>query len=315
VRGILAAMVRPHPTKVRRVQRGLVAWFQRHQRDLPWRGIRDPYAILVSEIMLQQTQVDRVIPKYWAWLERFPDVRRLARATPRDVLLAWEGMGYNRRALYLHRAARIVTEQHGGMVPSDSETLRTLPGVGPYTAAAVATFSTGVPHALADTNVERVIGRIFLGMSGLRARVLPMMEATMPRRSVLGVPASHWGHVLMDFGALVCKAKPRCDVCPVRKICKAYPDVLEVRNTKYGIRSSRVLSSRRPLPDRIYRGRILQLLREHDPKSVPMRTIGPSVYPGFARRDERWLRDLIRRLGKEQLVEIQGREATVRLPS
>ena len=168
----------------------LLAWFAEHGRDLPWRRTRDPYAILVSEVMLQQTQVERVIPRYLEWLERWPTVEALAAASPADVIRAWQGLGYNRRGLNLHRAARRVAE-HGW--PRD---LRELPGVGPYTAAAVARFAFGAQVLPVDTNVRRVQERTGFRFSAAAAQAL------------------------MDLGATVCLARvPRCDRCPLATEC------------------------------------------------------------------------------------------------
>jgi A/G-specific adenine glycosylase len=174
------------------VEAALLAWFEAHGRDLPWRRTRDPYAILVSEVMLQQTQVDRVVPRYLDWLERWPTVHALASATPADVIRAWQGLGYNRRGLNLHRAAQHVA--HDGW-PED---LTDLPGVGPYTAAAVANFALGHDVLPLDTNVRRV------------------QERTGNEFS----PAA--GQALMDLGATVCVARiPRCAVCPLAGACPA----------------------------------------------------------------------------------------------
>ena len=168
----------------------LLAWFAEHGRELPWRRTRDPYAILVSEVMLQQTQVERVIPRYLEWLERWPTVEALAAASPADVIRAWQGLGYNRRGLNLHRAARRVAE-HGW--PRD---LRELPGVGPYTAAAVARFAFGAQVLPVDTNVRRVQERTGFRFSAAAAQAL------------------------MDLGATVCLARvPRCDRCPLATEC------------------------------------------------------------------------------------------------
>ncbi len=172
------------------MEAALLAWYGRHGRDLPWRRTRDPYAILVSEVMLQQTQVERVIPYYQRWLERWPTVEALAGASPAVVIRAWQGLGYNRRAVNLHRAARSVAE-HGW--PED---LTELPGVGRYTADAVARFALGRPVLPKDTNVRRVLQR-----SGLQ----------------LGPEAAQ---ALMDLGATVCLARvPRCGVCPLAAAC------------------------------------------------------------------------------------------------
>jgi A/G-specific adenine glycosylase len=172
------------------VEAALLAWFAAHGRDLPWRRTRDPYAILVSEVMLQQTQVERVVPRYLEWLERWPTVETLAAASPADVIRAWQGLGYNRRGLNLHRAARQVARDGW---PED---LTELPGVGPYTAAAVSNFAFGRDVLPVDTNVRRV------------------QERTASRFSPRAVQA------LMDLGATVCLARvPRCGVCPLAQRC------------------------------------------------------------------------------------------------
>jgi A/G-specific adenine glycosylase len=172
------------------VEKALLAWFARHGRDLPWRRTRDPYAILVSEVMLQQTQVERVVPRYLEWLEHWPTVEALAAASPADVIRAWQGLGYNRRGLNLHRAAREIAATGW---PDD---LTQLPGVGPYTAAAVASFALGRDVLPLDTNVRRV------------------QERTAAEFS----PAA--GQALMDLGATVCLARvPRCGICPLAAGC------------------------------------------------------------------------------------------------
>jgi A/G-specific adenine glycosylase len=172
------------------VEAALLEWFAAHGRDLPWRRTRDPYAILVSEVMLQQTQVDRVVPRYLEWLERWPTVESLAAATPADVIRMWQGLGYNRRGLNLHRAAVQIADEGW---PED---LAELPGVGPYTAAAVSSFALGRDVLPVDTNVRRVQER-----TG---------HAFSPRT----------GQALMDLGATVCLARiPRCAICPLAHAC------------------------------------------------------------------------------------------------
>ena len=184
----------------------LLTWYDVHGADLPWRRTRDPYAILVSEVMLQQTQVARVVPYYEAWLERFPTARTLAEAPAADVLRRWSGLGYNRRALALQAAAAAVARDGW---PRTVEGLLALPGVGPYTAAAVASFAFGVQAAAVDTNVRRVIERI-------DRRVRPAPE--LARRAAAIVPegrAADWNQALMELGATVCAARtPSCDACP-----------------------------------------------------------------------------------------------------
>jgi A/G-specific adenine glycosylase len=183
------------------VQQLLLAWYSDNGRDLPWRRTRDPYAILVSEVMLQQTQVSRVLPRYEAWLERWPTVEALATADLSDVIRAWDGLGYNRRAVSLHRCATAVTERGG--FPREPAELERLPGIGPYTAAALACFAFGAQVAAPDTNARRVLGR--LGRAGARP------------------PAAHayeWNQALFDLGSTICIARrPRCEICPVAEGC------------------------------------------------------------------------------------------------
>jgi A/G-specific adenine glycosylase len=180
----------------------ILAWYSRNRVDLPWRNTRDPYAILVSEVMLQQTQVSRVVPRYLAWLERWPTVEALAAARPADVITEWAGMGYNRRAVFLHRCAIAVTEMGG--FPREPAELRRLPGVGPYTAAAIACFAFDAQLAAPDTNAKRVLERAF-GDADL---------APPP-----GL-AYEWNQALFDLGREVCIARrPRCEVCPLADGC------------------------------------------------------------------------------------------------
>jgi A/G-specific adenine glycosylase len=178
------------------------AWYGENGRDLPWRRTRDPYAILVSEVMLQQTQVARVVPRYLAWLERWPTVESLAAATPAEVITEWAGMGYNRRAVLLHRCATAVTEMGG--FPREPDELRRLPGVGPYTAGAIACFAFGAQVAAPDTNAKRVLERA-VGDAGL---------APPPGQ------AYEWNQALFDLGREICIARrPRCEICPLAAGC------------------------------------------------------------------------------------------------
>jgi len=200
----------------------LHGWFREHSRDLPWRKTRDPYRILISELMLQQTQVSRVLDFYRRFLERFPDLPSLAKAKPQRVLEAWEGLGYYARARNLHTLARHVTETRDGVIPSEPAELRSLPGVGAYTAGAVASFAYEKRAALVDTNVARVLHRVFApeldpkSGAGLK-RLWHIAEQLLPRTGKLT-----WTHnqALMELGALVCSARaPKCGMCPVQRGC------------------------------------------------------------------------------------------------
>jgi A/G-specific adenine glycosylase len=196
-------------------RRRLLAWYRGAARDLPWRRTRDPYRVLVSEFMLQQTQVSRVLDFYPRFLKRYPSVEALARARPAAVREAWEGLGYYRRAANLHRLAREVVGRHGGVLPDEPEALRRLPGVGPYTAGAVAVFAYEKPVAAVDTNVGRVLRRVFGSRTAKDTRTLAQL--LQPRR---GKTAWSFNQALMELGALVCTARaPQCPRCPVRNLC------------------------------------------------------------------------------------------------
>jgi A/G-specific adenine glycosylase len=206
------------PTNAARFRRRLLAWYRRAARDLPWRRTRDPYRVLVSEFMLQQTQVSRVLEFYPRFLRRYPSLEALARARPARVREVWEGLGYYRRAANLHRLARTVVREHGGRLPSEPDALERLPGVGPYTAGAVATFAYEKPAAAVDTNVRRVLGRAFSCRTAKDTRTTAL--ALQPRR---GRSAWAFNQALMELGALVCTARaPKCEACPVNRLCDWY---------------------------------------------------------------------------------------------
>ncbi len=189
-------------TRAEAMQDAVLAWYSQNGRDLPWRRTRDPYAILVSEVMLQQTQVSRVVPRYQEWLKRWPTAEALAAAQLADVIRAWDGLGYNRRAVNLHRCAAIVAER--GSFPREPSQLEKLPGIGPYTAAAVACFAFGAQVAAPDTNARRVLGRAF-------------GDADTPPP---GGRAYEWNQALFDLGSTVCIARrPRCELCPLSTDC------------------------------------------------------------------------------------------------
>ncbi len=199
--------------------RRLLRWYARWGRDLPWRRTRDPYRILVSEIMLQQTPVARVLPKYREWLRRYPTWQTLARASAREVREVWYPLGYNARPVRLRNIARVVLRRHGGQLPASREALLRLDGIGPATAGAVLTFAFGRAEPVVDTNVRRVLSRVFYGGGAVPDRVLWTLAGALVRRR----DAYALNQALMDLGATVCTARrPRCPTCPVRGVCAAY---------------------------------------------------------------------------------------------
>jgi A/G-specific adenine glycosylase len=215
----------------------LLGWYRRHCRNLPWRRTRDPYAIWVAEIMLQQTRVDTVIAYYERFLSKFPTLASLAAAPLEDVLKAWEGLGYYARARNLHAAARSIVEQFDGRLPRDLEALRHLPGVGTYTAAAIASIAYGQDALALDGNLRRVLCRIFAidddpGRPGTQRRLEALGLAMLPPGQ-----ASDFNQAFMDLGALVCTpSSPRCLICPLMNLCKAQQegiqDALPIRATR-----------------------------------------------------------------------------------
>jgi A/G-specific adenine glycosylase len=217
-------VLKPDAAAVRAFQRRLLAWYARHGRDLPWRRTRDPYRVLVSEIMLQQTQVARVIPKYREFLARYPTIHDLAAARPGEVRRLWYPLGYNVRPGRLHRIARETVARYGGRLPDSADGLRALPGVGPYTAGAVLTFAYGRDAAVLDTNVRRVLTRVFLGPRRARRLRGPRALWDLAGRLVPTGRGYDFNQALMDFGATWCTPRrPRCGPCPMRGFCAAYP--------------------------------------------------------------------------------------------
>src|SRR5436190_12264663 len=215
-------------------RRRLLSWYSRHGRDLPWRQTRDPYAILVSEFMLQQTQVATVIPYYQRWFRRFPGFASLARASENEVLRAWQGLGYYARARNLHTTAKTVMDRHGGNFPREIEKMRQLSGIGKYTAHAVASFAFNQSVPIIEANTGRVLARLFDLResidSDLGRRTLWQHAASLLPKS----DAATFNSALLDLGALICVArKPKCDICPVKAFCRAKnPSDLSIRNSR-----------------------------------------------------------------------------------
>lgn len=275
----------PEPARV-----AILGWFDERGRAFPFRGVRDPYAIWVCETMAQQTQISRAAERWSAFLARFPTVEALASAPTADVLRAWRGLGYNRRALNLHRAAQIVMAEHGGRLPAKVAALERLPGIGPYTARAVAALAFGQPLGPVDTNVRRVLVRMVGGCAPPSARELQRFaDLAVPRDR----PAD-WTHAVMDLGASVCLPRaPRCGECPARPWCAS---------GRAGAASPMPAGSRPPGPafvttTRWLRGRLVDLLRDapRDEWTVIATPLGV--------HDEHAVRRAIRQLANEGLVE------------
>ncbi len=276
--GRVSSAARVRPPKVAELRRSLARWFDRSQRTLPWRRTRDPYAIWISESMLQQTRVEAVLPHYRRFLERFPDLASLAAAHEDEVLAVWSGLGYYSRARALLQAARIVRDEHGGRFPRTRAEWLALPGVGPYTAGAMLSIAFGLPEPLVDGNVQRVFARLFaledpVGSAALRESCWELARALVPgaaraRASRGGASdPGQWNQALMELGARVCTSRaPRCEPCPVRGSCRAAltgrtaglprararQETLEVALEVFVVRrGARVLVQRRPAGERM----------------------------------------------------------------
>jgi A/G-specific adenine glycosylase len=319
--------------KVQGVQQGLLDWYRRGHRDLPWRNTRDPYAILVSEIMLQQTQVERVIPKYHQFLGLYPTLEALAAAPRAEVIRSWAPLGYNLRAVRLHEIARQAVATYGGRLPESVAGLLSLKGIGPYTAGAIACFAFGQSTAALDTNVRRVLGRIFAadvpGAAVDDRLAWRLAEAVLPQAE-----AYDWNQALMDLGATICIARaPRCLLCPVQSLCSARgawasPGASEDSSAPVSTTMPRAAEGKAPYvagrpsdgppapvasagrfegSRRWYRGRIVDALRALPAgEAVSLAVLGPQIKPDFTQDDRPWLLDLAQALARDGLVEIAG---------
>jgi A/G-specific adenine glycosylase len=294
------------------ITRALAAWHAVEGRRLRFRATTDPWAVLVSEVMAQQTQVARVEPAWSAFLAAYPTPTAFAAATPASALRTWSGLGYNRRALALRRAAATIGERHGGRVPAGIDELEALPGIGPYTARAVAAIAFGVPVAAVDTNVRRVVGRLVAGHgaaddpgTGLTPALLQeRADALVDRRD----PGA-WTHALMDLGATVCRPRsaPRCDACPLATWCRYRRSAgMTTRAPVRGRRAAPGVSF--PATRRWLRGHIVGLLRDR-PDGAWMQIEGP-----VGEHDPAAVAKAIADLARDGLVEL-GPDGRVRLPS
>ena len=291
-------------TDIERAQEALLSWYRADHRSFPWRETTDPYEILVSEVMSQQTQLSRVVAAWTAFVERWPTVAALADADQAEVVGFWtdHSLGYNNRATYLHEAARQVVSEFDGQFPSDPETLQELMGVGPYTANAVASFAFNNGNAVVDTNVKRVLYRV-AGTDDDEPDYETLADTLMPADT-----SRDWNNAVMELGGVACRKTPRCDErnCPWREWCHAYrtgdftaPDV----PTQPSFEGSR----------RQFRGRVVQLLGECDELDID--TIGHRIrvdYTPDGERGREWLRELLSDLSEDGLVEVdEGDSGTV----
>lgn len=283
----------------------LLAWYARNRRALPWRDVGDGYQIVVSEVMLQQTGVRRVIPKFVEFIRRFPAFRELAEAPTSEVIRAWSGLGYNRRAINLQGLAREVVDRHQGRLPRTLEELRALPGIGPYTAAALMSFVHGADEAAIDVNVRRVIGRLAHGGSAPQHEVDETARALVPSGR-----SADWNQALMDLGSGECALRrPRCLLCPLADVCHYNTSSREGADERSPALGRRAAEAKEPFvgSSRYFRGRLIERLRRVPVgEKVTLASIGPSIKENWSPADAGWLREVVVRLASEGLVAVDG---------
>ncbi len=295
---------------MREVQSALLDWYKIHGRShLPWRMRRDPYYTIVSEFMLQQTQVDRVLTKFEGFVERFPDFETLATASSADVLRLWKGLGYNSRAVRLRQIAQTVLERFGGQMPSDPLILAELPGVGPYTVGAVRAFGFDCDDAAIDTNVRRVVHRVLHGIE-FPAKVRPAQLDADARNLVPDGHGHDWNSAMMDLGSSICTARaPKCLICPLSRICAAAPidaPTLASSQRMHGRKRSPQETLQFKKTTRFARGRIVDRLRELPPgKMISLLDLHREV-ADLRERTPAQIEQIVRTLERDGLVRSQA---------
>lgn len=314
----------PMPAQIAQVQTSLLSWYTTEQRDLPWRITNDPYAILVSEIMLQQTQVDRVLPKYQQFLTIFPTLSDLAAAPTADVISAWVPLGYNTRAVRLQGIARQVIEEYNGRIPDTIDELLKLKGVGRYTAGAIACFAYRKQVATVDTNIRRVLHRIFLGLEHPEPKANDAQMLTLAEQVLPEGEAYNWNQALMDMGATICTSNnPQCTRCPLQETCQAYTDMRQYSLFPSGtvLRQLRKVAEKKTSyqtqpftsSNRYFRGRIVAILRSLPTNErIPLALLGPKIKADFCPDDLPWLQQIIAGLVRDGLLD--SADNGVRLP-
>lgn len=286
----------------------LLDWFARHGRSaLPWRTNRDPYRIVVSEFMLQQTQVDRVVSIFESFVARWPSFAALAAATQADVLRAWQGLGYNSRAMRLHRLAKSVVAQYGGALPRDEAALRALPGIGPYTARAIAAFAFDEGVVAIDTNVRRIVHRTQYGLEWPPLASAAELDAT----AATLVPMGHgfaFNSALMDLGASLCTARaPKCLLCPLQHACRAAPidgASLARRSAQHAVPRSPQERLRFEQTTRFVRGRVIDRLRELPPgERISLLDLHEDLVPALPHHDADAFDGIVTGLARDGVIE------------
>lgn len=290
----------------------LLDWYSQYQRILPWRTNNSPYYVLVSEFMLQQTQVLRVMEKFDEFTEKFPTIQDLAKASKAGVIDAWSGLGYNRRALLLHRFAQEVCEKYDGEIPQDKEQLQELPGMGPYTTGAILSFAYNLPEPAIDVNVRRIYLRFFQGKDqGLpigrkeEQELYNLVKKTIPENK-----SAAFHNALMDFGSMVCtRNTPLCHECPLQNNCKFFPLYKHNQDEALFVMEKRkepgVNENGKHLPNRIFRGRMVEFTRKNKGKEISLVDLGKIIKKDYREAEEEWLLSLCEKLKNDGLLNYQ----------
>jgi len=288
----------------------ILKWYSVNQRTLPWRTDNSPYHVLVSEFMLQQTQVPRVIEKFKEFLEKFPTIQALAKASKAEVIDSWSGLGYNRRALLLHRFAQEVCEKYGGDIPKNREELSELPGMGPYTTGAILSFAYNLPEPAIDVNVRRIYLRFFQG----KDQGLPMSKKeeqelfALAKQTIPENRSKDFHNALMDFGSLACtRNTPSCLNCSLQPSCAFFPLYKDQKDKVLFVMEKRkesgVMEDGKYIPNRIFRGRIVELARKNQRKEIFVQDLGKTVKKDYKNDEEAWLLSLLEKLQQDGLLD------------
>ena len=297
--------------KIKKLHHIIPRWYRKHRRVLQWRTTTDPYEILVSEIMLQQTQVSRVKEKLPLFLKKFPTLSALTKASKVDVIYAWQGMGYNNRAVRVYELARIVQNVYNSKLPRDVEQLLHLPGIGPYTAHAIACFAYRQRVPVVDVNIRRVLSRIFWKLNRIEQlksekEIWQLAHHALPRNAYL------WNQALMDLGATICNARmPLCTSCPVKRYCSSR----NLHNRTHSRAKGGGKAASEPLykgiPRRIWRGRIVEALRTINGKGpISLPALGKSIKQNFSHNELDWLSEIVRKLEHDGLISTKQQSST-----
>ncbi len=291
---------------VKSIQSAALCWYALHARSFPWRSERDPYRILLSEMMSQQTQISRVIGYYERWLRLFPTLSALALASKGDVLREWSGLGYNSRALRLHALAKTIVADHDGKLPRTVDALQALPGIGRYTASAIVCCAYRKAVPVVDVNIRRVFSRAFFHVHAADEMQTERDAWTIAATVLPDTHVFQWNQSLMDIGALFCTARaPKCGLCPLSHVCKSAgsPAFLSPVTKKKNIEPAF-----NGIPRRLYRGRILKLLH-----AGPMSEddIAQRLWNEFGDGETEWLRHVLGQMEKSELISRRGKKISV----